>query len=165
MAKQLLSAQLIGQLNVPKLARAMDKKERVVLFKTAAYARLKMKGGMRRTKEAGPIGGFPASRKGPLKRMIAFAVDTRSATAVVGPAAFNKQPDWLPGGIRTVPQLLNEGGTVRRTIKWTKSAAVGGASATRKITVIYKPRPFVTLTNVPAAKKFAENMENIPLGV
>ena len=153
MASQLLSASLIGNLNVPKLAKAMDAKERKVLYKTASYARLKMKGGMRRSKRSGPVGGFPASHKGSLKRMVAFAVDTRTGTAVVGPAAFNKQPDWLPSGIKTVPQLLNEGGTVRRTVR------------KKKFVLVYKPRPFVSLTNVTASKKFAENMENIPLGV
>jgi len=150
---QLLSAQLIGQLDLPKLAKAMDRKERKVLFRTAAYARTTMKRGMRRRKNASAPGGFPSAHAGQLRDMIAFAVDIPSGTAVVGPAAFGQQPSWLPSGISTVPQLLNEGGTVRRMVK--------GKNRTFK----YEPRPFVKLANELAAKRLADNMEKIPLGV
>jgi len=158
MARPLLSAELLGNVDVSKLIRAMDAKERRVLFKTGNDGRKFMKEGMRKTGKRGPAsspGGFPASRLGPLKKTIAFAVDPRAGTVVIGPRGFDAQPRWLPTGIRTVPQLLNEGGIVRRHFR----------NRDHPIYMLYRPRPFVDLTNVPTSKKFAENMKNIPLGV
>ena len=149
---QLLSAKLIGKMDLPKLAKSMDRKERKVLFRTAAYARTTMRRGMRRRKKPGPVGGYPSSHAGQLRDLIAFAVDTSAGTAVVGPALFNSNQDGLSGAT-TIPQLLNEGGTATKMVN------------KKQKTYRYKPRPFVRLANEVAAKKFAENMENIPLGV
>jgi len=158
MARPLLSVELLGNVNVSKLISAMDKKERRVLFKTGNFGRGFMKAGMKKTGRRGPsapAGGFPASRTGALKKTIAFVVDPRSGTVVVGPRKFNAQYSWLPPGITTVPQLLNEGGIVKRQFRNRK----------RAIFMLYKPRPFVALTKVATTKKFLEYMENIPLGV
>ncbi len=153
MAKSPLSAKLFLQLDTRKLVKAMDRKERKVLYRSAAYARTTMKRGMRRRKKASGVGDYPSAHSSEIRDTIAFAVNPSSGASIVGPLAFSKQPSWLPSGITTVPQLLNEGGTVRRIVK--------------KKTQIqrYKPRPFVDLTTVVAAKRLAENMKNIPLGV
>lgn len=146
-----INAQFVGKLDSKGIAAAMARKEKAVLYKTSAYARTTMSRGMRRRKGPGPIGGYPNAHVGGIRQLIAFAVDEKNGTAVIGPKAFKKQPPWLPSGIKTVPQLLNEGGQVRRKIY--------GEARTRT----YEPRPFVQKTNSPAAERFAENMKNLPL--
>lgn len=147
----LFEAQFRGGLNTKSIAAAMARKEKAVLHKTAAYSRTTMKRGMRKRKGSGPVGGYPNAHEGSLRRLVAFRVDEKRGTAAIGPTAFSTQPPWLPPGVKTVPQLLNEGGTVRRKIF--------GKSRTRN----YEGWPFVGNTTSPAAKRFADNMENLPL--
>jgi len=151
MAKQLLSASLKGGMNFGKVTRAMDNKERKVLYKTSAYARTTMRRGMRRKKGPGKVGGYPAAHSGELKDLIAFAVDLNSGTSVIGPAIFSKQSNDIGGGASTVPELINKSGTQKLT------------SRGKTVVARYNSRPFVKLATDLAAKKFADNMKNIPL--
>lgn len=141
-----------------KLDTALDKKERRVLFKTGAYGRTTMRRGMRRKKGPGPVGGYPHAHHGGIKEKIAFAVDTEEGSVSIGPIKFNDQPDYLPAGIVTVPQLINEGGVVKRRVG--KLLKRGGR---RLVRLIYRARPFVSLSLAPAVKKFRELYKIIPL--
>jgi hypothetical protein len=125
----------------------MEAKERKVLARTGGFARKVMRGGMRRRKKISQPGEYPSAHAGQLKELIFFGYD--DGQLVVGPVLF-KGKGRQPQG-KTVPELINEGGTVTMKTKRTT------------YTANYAARPFVDLTMPAAAKALADNMETIPL--
>ncbi len=130
---------------------ALDKKERRVMARAGAYAMSIMRNGMRRRKGPGSVGGYPNAHSGELRKLIFFNYDVSQGSVLIGPLRLGSQPKWLPGNIQTVPQLLNEGGTVQRTVH------------RKQRTFRYKPRPFVDLTLDKAAANLVEIYKNTPL--
>lgn len=162
-----------GFVNKDAVFNALDDKERIVLSRSGSYARSTMRRNMRRGRKrkdgtrntnAGPVGGYPASHSGELKDKIFFNYAKREGAVHVGPIIFSHQPSWLPSGIRSIPELINAGGSVARTHR-----SVGGTGARiekwRETRVVYnyRPRPYVSLTREKAAPKLLELYGSIPL--
>lgn len=145
-------AKFVGGLDVQKIAKRMDDKERKCLFGSAAYARKVMKSRIRKRKRAGEVGGYPSSHEGTLKKLIRFDVNLKTGEAAVGPTLF-KSPDWLSSTAKTIPELLADGGTV----------TVLAGDPPKQIRRVYEPRPFPQLTLGEASERLAHNMEQIPL--
>lgn len=124
----------------------MEAKERKVLARTGGFARKVMRQGMKRRKKVSQPGQYPSAHAGQLKQLIYFGYD--GGGLVVGPVLF-KGRGAQPVG-KTVPELINEGGTV--TVRETR----------RTYKANYAARPFVALTAPAAAKALADNMESIP---
>ena len=137
----LINARLVGKLDIVGLGQALEKKDKKVLFKSAAFARTTMKRGMRRKKETSRPGGYPNARAGQLRDLIFFDVDVDAGSVGIGPLKFESQNSDA-GSAGTVPRLINEGGRVSRE--------VGPKDDRRIVAMIYRPRPFVELT-LPAA--------------
>jgi hypothetical protein len=150
----LLNARLIGKIDVVGMGRALEKKDKKVLFKSAAFARTVMKRGMRRSKKVSRAGGYPAAHAGQLRDLIFFDVDVAAGSVGVGPLKFDSG-EKDAGSAGTIPRLINEGGRVSRE--------VGPKGNRRIVSMVYKPRPFVELTLPKAAAKMAELYETIPL--
>lgn len=142
------------------ITEKMDRKTRRVLSSTGAYSRTVMKNGMKSADGPAPPGAYPHSHQGDLKRLIYFGYDDATKSVVVGPTAFRRRENTLDGGL-TVPQLINDGGTVYR------QTFVGPRRHRRpagvRLRFSYQARPFVPLTAPIAAKKLAENMEKFDL--
>lgn len=133
------------------IGAALDKKERTVLNRAGGFSKVTMSRGMRRKKGPGPAGGYPNAHSGELRKLIYYNYNQNEGGVIIGPLGFSSQPKWLPAGIATVPQLINEGGTATRQ--------VSGKQRRR----VYPPRPFVDLTLPVAAKKLADLYEEVPL--
>jgi hypothetical protein len=135
-----------------KVTDAMDRKSKKCLSSAGAFGRTFMKRGMRKRKGVSAVGAFPSSHSGELRDLIYFVYDAASKGVVIGPKLFKKGRDTT--GSKTIPQLVNEGGAVSRV------AAVGrgGNSKRKRVKQVYKPRPFVALTQPVAAAKLVENM-------
>lgn len=146
-----MHATLKGFIDRKGIGDALDKKERTVLARAGGYARTTMSRGMRRKKGSAIQGGYPNAHVGDLRKRIFFNYRRDQGDVIVGPEGFGSQPDWLPSGIATVPQLLNEGATVRRVIK------------NRPVTQVYGAFPFVDLTLTPAAAQLAKLYQTTPL--
>lgn len=137
-----------------KLQKAVDRKEQKVASATGAFARTVMKRGMRKRKGISPEGGYPYSHIGTLRNLIYFGMDPNQKGVVVGPTLFSGSKG---AGSKTVPQLIADGGTVKRVIR------VGKRKVRKTVTQKFKPRPFPNLTLPIAAAKLAENMEKFEL--
>ena len=133
-----------------RVVNAMDRKAQRCLSSAGAYGRTIMRRGMKRRKGISAPGGFPSAHAGQLKELIYFGYDAATKGVVIGPTLFKKDRE-LTGTTKTVPQLINEGGTVFRVKK------VGRGS--QHIRQTYRPRPFVELTRPHVEKKFLENLE------
>jgi hypothetical protein len=142
------------------ITEKMDRKTKRVLSSTGAYSRTVMKNGMKTANGSAPPGAYPHSHQGDLKRLIYFGYDDATKSVVVGPTPFKSRESSLTGGL-TVPQLVNEGGTVYR------QGFVGPRRHRRpagvRLRYSYQARPFVALTAPIAAKKLAENMAKFDL--
>ena len=135
----------------PGVFEAVDAKFVKVFGRTGGFGRQVMRRGMRKKKTASPAGGYPSSRSGLLKDSIYFNYDKSTKTLVIGPLRFDRQPDWLPAGIDTVPQLINEGGTYTRS------------KGSFHQVFNYPARPFVNLTRPKTVDKLKELTASIPL--
>lgn len=98
-------------------------------------------------RKAGGADDYPKAWEGTLKRLIRFEYDFAAGAVKVGPLKFNSKQ---PAG-KTIPQLINEGGTVTRR--------VDGESVRQR----YRPRPFVDLTRPKAAAQLVNIYETTPL--
>ena len=141
----------------PGIISRMTRKTRRVLSATGAYARGVMKKGMRYRKATSQPGDYPSAHKGNplLRQLIFFGADIATGSVVIGPILFKPS-----GEAKTIPQLINEGGTVVRPRKF----VVKGRQPKRiegKATLTYQPRPFVELTLPIAAGRLVTNMEKI----
>jgi hypothetical protein len=135
----------------PGVFAAVDAKFQRVFGRTGGYGRQIMKRGMRKRKTASKGGGYPHSHQGGLRDGIFFNYDKNAKELVIGPLRFGRQPRWLPAGIETVPELINEGGTYTRTLRGVQRV------------FNYPARPFVLLTKPPTVAKFKELTASIPL--
>lgn len=139
-----------------KVFSRLAKKERRVLTRVGGTTRLAMKRSMRKARKPkkGDSGGSktgepPRYRSKRLRDAIFFGYDEKTKTVVTGPLKF-KSPNSV-----SVPQLLNEGGTVTVTLP-------GG----ERERATYLPRPFATADS-PAGKvglkTLIEETKNVPL--
>ena len=106
-----------------KVIRATDKASRAALSKAGAFIRQSARTSIRPRKGTSPPGSPPYSHTGDLRRRILFGYDASSKSVVVGPLRFKKGE---------APPLLEFGGRVKRITR-------GG----KKVTAVYKPRPFM----------------------
>ena len=134
-----------------KVEDALDRKEKRVMTRAAGYGRQAMRRGMRRRKGPGPEGGYPNAHGGELRNKIFYNYNQSEGAAIIGPIRFATQPNYLPSGIETIPQLLNEGATLYRPFR------------KKKLRQVYKPRPFVELTLPIASAKWVELYEQTTL--
>jgi hypothetical protein len=93
---------------------ATDKATRRVLSKFGAFVRQTARRSIHRRKRPSRPGQPPSSHVGLLKRRIFFGYDREKRSVVIGPAPINQRSPY-PG--TTVPELLEEGGRVRRREK------------------------------------------------
>ena len=128
---------------VPARGKVVDAKtQRPVSKKIADLARLAM---AKRYKSESA--GKPP-RRGPsdlLRQHIYFGVEPDGESVVIGPMAFRKQPHLV--GAKTVPELLNKGGSQNIMGQYVK----------------YDPHPFTSRPAELAAKKLAELVKSEPL--
>lgn len=92
----------------------------------------------------------PYAREGSLKRLIYFGFDPAGPSVVVGPMRFATRT--RPGGGKSVPELLNEGGVA-------KLAMPGGET----VSATFKPRPFTPRPLAAGAEFLARETEKVPL--
>lgn len=127
------------------LVRRMEAKKRRALLRIGAFGRTVMKRSFRKRKGSSTPPQPPYSHVGLLRDLTLYAYESSRESVVVGPKLLRASR-----GTSTVPQLLNEGGTVRRQI-----ATTGG----KKLQVaIYRARPFASAES-PA---FAETKAKMP---
>ena len=115
-----------------RVVDATDRATRRVLSKFGAFVRQTAKRSIRRRKRPSRPGQPPSSHVGLLKRRIFFGYDRDKQSVVIGPAPINASGGRSPYGDTTVPELLEEGGRVRRRES-------GGQTKT----LHYRPRPFM----------------------
>lgn len=136
----------------PGVMDAVDAKFQKVFGRTGGFGRMVMKRGMRKRKKPSQPGNYPHAHQGGLRDGIFFNYDKTSRELVIGPLRHARQPAWLPAGIETVPQLINQGGT------YTLTDDNKGPQ-----TINYQARPFVKLTRPKTVAKLRELTESIPL--
>jgi hypothetical protein len=144
----------------PGVVAAMSRKTQRVLSSTGAFTRQTMKRGMRKRKGVSAIGDYPSAHGNSLLRsLIYFGYDDATQSVVIGPTLIRNDSSILSNV--TVPQLINEGGTIqRRVFRRRKNSRLSGyVTETQR----YRPRPFVALTTPVAAKKLADNMAKFEL--
>jgi len=107
-----------------KIISATSRAERRVLSRFGAFVRQAARRSIRKRKRVSNPGDPPSSHKGQLRRFIFFFYDPARQSVVVGPILLGTKK-------RSVPLLLEEGGTVFRRI--------GG----RRQTFKYSRRPFM----------------------
>jgi len=144
-----LRASFTGTVDVRKVAERMDKKERRVLYKAAAFARTTMKRGQRKRKKVSSENDYPSAHAGQLRNLVVFSVDANDGSAVVGPTSFKTDSDVkLLGGVQTIPELINSGGSVAATVRG------------KTVIQSYEPRPFVDKSVGVAAANLLTLMES-----
>ncbi|MEX2670931.1 MAG: hypothetical protein WD294_02350 [Phycisphaeraceae bacterium] len=89
--------------------KAADRATRAVLSKAGAFVRRTARSSIRRRKRTARPGEPPSSHKGHLRRLIFFGYERQRRIVVVGPAPLGRRS---PYGPTTVPEVLEEGGTV-----------------------------------------------------
>lgn len=150
-----------------KVLEAMDKKVARVLSSTGAFSRTAMQRGMRYRKKASEPGVYPSARRGNslLRDRILFGFDSGSKSLIVGPSKLDSQDKEVAAAGKTVPELINFGGTITRHAIYDplKKEVRRIRKGQRPRRWVYRPRPFVTLTLPIAAKKLADNMEKFDL--
>jgi len=112
-----------------KVIDRTDRTTRRVLSRFGAFVRQTARRSIRKRKRISQPGKPPSSHVGLLKRRIFFGFDRDKQSVVVGPAPINQRSPY-PGV--TVPELLEEGGRVRRREK-------GGTTEV----LHYKARPYM----------------------
>ncbi len=137
------------------LFKRIDRKDKRVLGRTGAYGRQVMRRGQRRKKGASSDGGYPNAHAGQLRDLVFFNVDLAAGSVSIGPLKFEGAEKNLPAGVETIPQLINQGGTVRKE--------VGREGSKRIEALVYKPRPFVELSTQTTADRLADLYEKTPL--
>ncbi len=134
---------------------AFDKATRRVLSRFGAFVRTKARTSIRSRRRVSDIGSPPSSHTALLKRNIFFSADLDRRSVVIGPTLINTPSDAGSSG-KTVPQLLEEGGVVVRTIK-------SRHNRTTRRAMRYTARPYMgpayeaELPNVP--KMWADSLK------
>jgi hypothetical protein len=144
----------------------MDKKTEKVLSATGAFTRTAMQRGMRRRKSASKPGDYPSAHGNSLLRdRILFGFDVGTESLIVGPDKLDSTDREVAAAGKTVPELINFGGTVtRKAIYDPKTKQIRRIRHNQRPRQwVYRPRPFVALTLPIAAKKLADNMERFEL--
>lgn len=146
---------------------AMDAKTNKVGGATGAFGRRVMQRGMRYRKSASNPGDYPSARRGNamLRDRILFGYDIKTKDIVIGPAKLDSQDKEVAAAGKTVPELINFGGTITRHAIYDPT--------TKQIRRIrhnqrprrwrYRPRPFTSLTLPIVVEKWKENMEKFNL--
>jgi hypothetical protein len=120
-------------------------KTKRVLFKTGAYTRKSMQRSMRYRKGPSQPGQPPSAHRdgrGPLlRRLIGFEVDRQRDSVTIGPQRFGKLSQ--PSG-KTVPDLVNDGGTITATLEG------------RTVTAELEARPFTAPAFTDGGARFQE---------
>src|SRR5574337_1296045 len=99
-----------------RVVKAWERKAVRCLFGAAGYANRTMKSRMRKRKAVSDVGDYPSSHAGQLKDYVAFAVDERTKMAIIGPKLYPGSKDQSQR-TKTIPQLINEGGTSIKRVK------------------------------------------------
>lgn len=150
-----------------KVLDAMDKKMNRVGGATGAFGRKVMQRGMRYRKSASEPGDYPSARRGNslLRDKILFGYDIRTKDLVIGPARLDTQDKEVSAAGKTVPELINFGGTVtRHAIYDPEKKQIRRIRKTqRPRRWRYRPRPFITLTLPIVVEKWKENVEKYDL--
>jgi len=94
--------------------RAVDRATRRVLSKIGAFVRQRARRSIRKRKRPARPGQPPSSHKGLLKRLIYFGYEPEKKSVVIGPTPLSSGVG-SGYGPTTVPELLEEGGTVVAT--------------------------------------------------
>lgn len=146
----------------PRIVAAMDEKTLKVLRITGGQCRKAMQHGMRYRKKPSAPGDYPSAHKpnALLRQRIHFGFDEESRSLIIGPDKLNRTDREVAAAGKTVPQLVNEGGTIlrKRTFDKKKKRWRHTNRARRQH---YRERPFVNLTTDYGAERLAKNMENI----
>lgn len=90
-----------------KVQNALDKGTARVLSKFGAFVRTRAQRSLRTRKQASAPGSPPSSHEGSLKKFLFFTYEPTAKTVVIGPVLRR-----TVFGSKTVPQLMEEGGTV-----------------------------------------------------
>lgn len=135
---------------------ALEQKYRTVMARLGGFARTTMQRMMRHKLGPSKPGKPPNAHRdhggndGTLRRLIEFGYDVDKKELVVGPHRIDSPTIPLEG--KTVPQLLNEGGSAF-------IRSYGGKSVLAE----FAPRPYVEPTLTKAMTKLADLIRTIPL--
>ncbi len=149
----------------PKVMRAIDAKNRRVLVRTGAFGRRVMRGSIRPAGKKGrksdpgqPPRYHVASGEG--LRLIFYSYDSQADAVSIGPLKFrqgaaqrhgDRTIRTVPRGGKTVPQLLNEGGSAVQITQFASGDVVRRVAR-------YRPRPFRDLSLPPTVQFFKKLM-------
>jgi hypothetical protein len=95
----------------PAVMRAVDPAKRRALARFGGFVRQTARRSIRKRKRSARPGEPPSSHSGELRRGIFFAYEPSRASVVIGPARLNGASRYRG---KTVPQLMEEGGTIQR---------------------------------------------------
>lgn len=158
-----------------KMAKALSRKERTVLFRTGGYVRKVMRSRIRRRKKVSTAGQYPSAHvKGNsgLKE-IYFKVDRDGAnirklagdySVAVGHLKYSRNKKAAVPIGKTVPQLINEGGRAYTPRRARRYRDTDGLKRTRRRVNKYRARPFRKLTMPDAIKNLRLNMRRVRFG-
>ncbi len=134
------------------------------LSKFGAFVRTTARSSMRKRRKVSLPGQPPSVHEGSVKRLLYFSYDSNSRSTVVGPVMFQGKGRRIQPVGQTVPQTLEDGGTIRvQEVQlsgglWVgaseKLLAASRARRTRIATI--KPRPFMKPALAKVAPKFPE---------
>jgi len=135
------------------------KAEKQVLMGQGAYVRkaamssIKKAGKKRRSSKPGHP---PYSQTGLLRKFILFHVDEDAHNVIVGPKLLSQGKHNIDGG-RTIPEILERGGSMRRIVKY--KATKRKPATTRRVRVRIKARPYMMPAYHKGLKDFARKFE------
>lgn len=110
------------------VTKAVDRAKRRVLSRFGAFVRRRARSSIRKRKAVSQPGQPPSSHTGLLRRLIFFFFDRDRESVVIGPLKANTENG---GGLPTVPEVLEEGGTAMRK------------RAGKRVRARYRARPFM----------------------
>jgi hypothetical protein len=122
-----------------RVLSAVDRATRRVLARFGAFVRTRARTSIRRRRTVSPPGGPPHSHVGLLRRLIVFAFEPRRQSVVIGPLLSNGRQSERP----TVPELLEEGGTVTRRTARRQPQGNGPERLRGSARLRYRARPYM----------------------
>ena len=134
----------------------IKRKERKVLFRSAAFGRTKMRRSIKKRKGVSQPGNPPHSHHGALRDKIRFSVDLPSGTFIVGPEIFKGKTQIS----KPLPEALDKGLRIR-VRKSARQRRKSNTQATRAIRL--RPRPFRGAALALALQKMTTLLKEIPL--
>jgi hypothetical protein len=162
------------KLDLSKVGKAVDRKNRTVLRAVGAFTRTKIKSRMRPGGKGGKVsneGEYPRAHGNQLlRKLVLYDVDMNSGSVAIGPKAISRpQPKLRDRVFRrgrrsvirsrvrsTMPAFINEGGAAEKLTETLDGTVT-------RVPIQYGPRPFVALATPEAMDELREKTKSVEL--